>query len=154
MEVVLGLMLAGGAIYAYVAWQQKVARERAVAQAAGRALYLRHGGFPATCSWCKDTSVAHRLMVFERVDESWHPYDFRRNLAAVPDHAVEPLVSAMFYAPNPSWRRFCTEKCAREFLASEHVTAVDAFGPCAYCGSRFPLALVHCPNCAATRQGR
>jgi hypothetical protein len=149
--VVVGLLVLGALGYVFVTWQQKTARESAAA-AAGRLIHLRSGAFPATCSWCKNTSLGHKLLVFERADERWRPFDVRDGLAATPDHAVEQTVAAIFERPHPRWRRFCTEKCTRDFFAAEHVEQVAAFGPCAYCDTRFPMSIVHCPQCGAARR--
>lgn len=152
MTGIIVLLIIGGGIYGLVVWQQKSTRENATAAAAGRLMHLRDGQYPATCSWCKNTGVARKLMVFERVDESWRPFEVGTGLAAVPDPSLEDTVAAMFKQSHPGWRRFCTEKCAREFLAAEHVEVATAFGPCAYCSTRFPMLLVHCPQCAAPRK--
>lgn len=151
MGVIIILVLGGIGFYLYVTYQAKTQRESALAAAAGRVLHLRSAGFPATCTWCKNTSLGHKLMVFEKRDERWRPYDVRAGLAQVPDEAVEGAVEAMFKQAGPSWRRFCTEKCAREFFASEHIDAVEPFGPCGHCSALFPMSLVHCPNCGAVR---
>lgn len=153
MEAVIVLLVLGGAGYGIYVLNARASQASAAAAAAGRVLHLRGASFPATCSWCKNTGLAHKLIVFERVDERWTPFDVRAGLAAMPDDHVEPLTTAMFRQHHPRWRRFCTEKCTREFFAAEHVDAVTAFGACAYCSTRFPMTVVHCPNCAARRQG-
>lgn len=120
MEVAIALVVVGGAIAAIVAWQRKRAREAAAAHAAGRLLHLRSLGFPVACSWCKSTSIARKLMVFEKADDGWRPHDVATAVQSMPDSAVESATHAIFHAPSPTWRRFCTEKCVREFLAGEH----------------------------------
>lgn len=151
MEALIFVVLGGTGIYLCVAYQAKTQRDAALAATTGRLLHLRSAGFPATCTWCKNTSLGHKLMVFEQRGEGWRPYDVRAGLAQLPDAAVEDAVDAMFKQPSPRWRRFCTERCASESFASEHIDAVASFGPCGHCGARFPMALVHCPNCGAVR---
>jgi hypothetical protein len=152
MEVVAMLVIVGGLGYALVVWQQKASRAAAATAAAGRLIHLRSAAFPATCSWCKNTSLAHRLLVFEHTDERWRPFDVRDGLAATADHALEDTVAAIFERPGARWRRFCTEKCSRDFFAAAHVEAVAPFGACAHCDTRFPTTLVHCPHCGAPRR--
>jgi hypothetical protein len=152
MEVMVALILVGGLGVAYIAWHQKSAREEAIATVTGRLVHLRSAVYPATCSWCKNTSLAHKLIVFEHTDERWRPFDVRDGLAATPDHAVEQTVATIFEQPNPRWRRFCTEKCTRDFFATKQLDAMTAFGPCSYCDTRFPTTLVHCPQCGAARK--
>lgn len=152
MEAIVVFVAIGGLAYAYVAWQQKQSQATREAVTQGRLIHLRSAAFPATCSWCKSTGLAQRLLVFEYANDRWSPYDVRVGLATTPDQALEQSVFAIFERPNPRWRRFCTEKCTREFFAAEHIDAAIAFGPCAYCSTRFPMTLLNCPHCGAGRR--
>lgn len=153
MGVVVALLLLGGGIYAVVVWQKKSAGELAAAHVAGRLMHLRSTQFPSTCSWCKSTTLASKLLLFRKDETQWYALDPQEVLQAVADNNVERAVQVMFHQASPTWRRFCTEKCTREYFASENTQQVEAFGPCSYCGARFPMALLRCPNCAAMRKG-
>ena len=90
-------------------------------------------------------------MMFERRDGSWRAFDAMALLQQCRDSDVGNLV-ARLVSDQPQSRRFCTEKCAREFFAAEHFQAVEAFSSCDYCSSRSPVALARCPNCGAARR--
>lgn len=115
-----------------------------------RLRHLRSGEFPSSCSWCKNTALARKLIMFERGPESWQVADVMFRLERCRDDEVEELASTL-QRDLPRWRRICTEKCAKEFFAVEHVTAQEAFVSCEYCSARAPAALVRCLNCGAAR---
>jgi hypothetical protein len=117
---------------------------------AGRLQHRRSGDYPSSCSWCRNTALARKLFVFERVSGEWRSRDLIGRLKVCADAEVEMLAAALV-GEQPMWRRFCTERCTNEFLTAERVQAVEAFGGCDYCSVRFPMALVNCPNCGAAR---
>ena len=122
----------------------------ATARASARLRHLRDAGFPSTCSWCKTTTLARKLILFERSRDGWRASDVLARLATCPDDAVENLATVLT-ADQPRWRRICTERCARELLASEQVASVEPFISCEYCSTRSPAALSRCSNCGAAR---
>jgi len=132
--------------------RQSTQRTLQLASTAGvaRLRHLRSGEFPSSCSWCKNTALARKLIMFERSPESWQVADVMFRLESCPEDEVEEIASAL-QRDLPGWRRICTEKCAKEFFAVEHVTAQEAFVSCAYCSGRAPAALVRCPHCGAAR---
>ena len=153
MTTVLIVVLVLGVLSVAVLGQRRAAAHAAMAQQAGRDLHLRSLAFPAVCSWCKDTTLARKLIVYERAGHAWSPYDPQRGLLSASSTALEGAVHAIFQQTNPTWRRFCTERCVRAFFASEHVELTTTFAPCAYCSVRFPASVTACPNCAALRGG-
>ncbi len=115
-----------------------------------RLRHLRSGEFPSSCSWCKNTTLARKLIMLERSPESWRVADVMFRLERCRDDEVEELASALQHDLF-RWRRICTERCAKEFFAVEHVSAPEAFVSCEYCSARAPAALARCPNCGAAR---
>ena len=123
----------------------------AAARSVARVSHLRTGAFPSTCSWCKNTTLARKLLVFERTSAGWMARDVMSRLAFGPPAEVEEL-APMLTQDQPHWRRFCTERCTSEFLAAERVSAVEQFAPCEYCSTRFPVTIGRCNNCGAARR--
>lgn len=153
MDAVFTLIITAGVIAVLVTYsrhgvQGSLEAERGRAQ--GQLQHRRSGDYPSSCSWCKNTALARKLFVFERANGGWRACDVVDRLRACPDEQVTELADALV-ADGPRWRRFCTERCTKEFLAMEHVAAVDPFVGCDYCSVRFPLALIRCPNCGAAR---
>jgi hypothetical protein len=147
------LMFAGGG---WGAWWVVAGREAQQKQLAdtverGRLLHQRTGDYPAACTWCKSTTLARKLLVFRQAVDQWEPVDVVAQLRQCPDASV-PVLAATLSRDQPSWRRFCSERCTNEFLRGEHAVAAVAFGSCEYCSTRFPMAVVRCPNCNAARR--
>jgi len=151
MDAVLTLMITAGVIAGVVTYTRHAVQrgvEAARDRQQGQLQHRRSGDYPSSCSWCKNTALARKLLVFERIQGSWRARDVIEQLRACPDSEVAELAEALV-VDGSRWRRFCTERCTREFLAMEHVQAVDPFVGCDYCSVRFPLALIRCPNCGA-----
>lgn len=144
------LLIAGVVVYAKLR-SRKTTELQLTAQSIARISYLRSGEFPATCSWCKSTTLARKLLIFERTSTGWSACDIMERLSHSQPGDVEALAPAMVQ-DQPRWRRLCTEKCTREFLASEHAPPADTFGPCEYCSTRFPVSIMRCNNCGAARR--
>lgn len=151
MATFLAIALITGAIIGIVKVDQKSRLQRARTREAGRLQHRRSGEFPSSCSWCKNITLARKLIVFHRSGDGWDPSEVMARLATCQDTEVDILTSILV-TDQPSWRRFCTEKCAREFLAAEHITEMEAFGSCDHCSTRFPVSFVHCANCGAPRR--
>lgn len=146
--VVLTVIIAGWVLVAWANNRQQLML--AEAQATAHLRHLRDADFPSTCSWCKNTTLARKLILFERVRDGWKASDVIARLAICADDAVENL-STVLTGDQPRWRRICTERCARELLASEQVATVEPFVSCEYCSTRSPAALSRCSNCGAVR---
>lgn len=142
------MVLVAGGIVAFVKYQSKAQLQLAMR---GRVQHLRTGAYPASCSWCKNTTLAKKLITFERTDGHWKSADLMARIEGCPPAEVEGF-AALLTSEQPRWRRFCTEKCAKEFFVAEHVESVEAFTSCAYCSSQSPVALKRCPNCGAARK--
>jgi len=154
MDLVLTLLVMGGMVggaLLFIRWQTLSTSEASAARAAGQAAYQRSGDYPSSCSWCKNTALARKLFMFERTNGSWRSSDVSGRLQRCADTDVSALASALV-VDQPRWKRFCTEKCTREFFAAETNAKVEAFEACAYCSVRFPMALTRCPNCGAVRR--
>ncbi|MGN6106134.1 MAG: hypothetical protein ACTHU0_13585 [Kofleriaceae bacterium] len=133
-------------------WWQRQANERAAeARRQGQLLHLRSADFPCACSWCRNTTLARKLVVYERRDAHWRVHDIMAWLARAPEAEVAPRVHHVFRADHREWRRLCSEKCIREFLSAEREQAVEEFHTCAYCSIRSPRSLANCSNCGAPR---
>lgn len=150
MEALLGL-----AVIALLTWVVTKANKQrlqlpAGTQALGVQHHLRSGQYPSSCSWCKNTTLARKLFIFERRD-TWRAVDVMSLLASCPPPDVD-FLSQTLVADQPRWRRFCTERCAKEFLTAENVTLVEPFSSCDYCSCRIPSALSHCNHCGAPRK--
>ena len=145
--VVIALMIMGGVV-AFAKLQTKNAKELASSTEAGRIAHRRTGDYPSSCSWCKNTALARRLIVFERSAGPWRAHDVLAELRGCSDGAVDALATA-FVQDQARWRRFCSERCTMEFFAAERIDALEAFGSCEYCSCRYPTALATCPNCGA-----
>ncbi|MBX3160713.1 MAG: hypothetical protein KF773_32405 [Deltaproteobacteria bacterium] len=149
-SVVLALVVLAGLV-AFTKYRAKTNLQLAASREDGRLQHLRSGEYPTSCGWCKNTTLARKLITFERSEASWRSADLISKLAICPPAEVEAL-AAILQSDQPRWRRFCTEKCTKEFLVAEHVTTVEAFTACTYCSSRSPVAMMRCPNCGAARQ--
>ena len=117
----------------------------------GRLRHLRTGELASTCSWCKNTALARKLFMFERTPRGWRAADVMQRLQTCADAEVEAL-ARLLTADHPQWRRICTERCAGELSAFEHVEVEAVFASCAYCAVRAPASLHTCPNCGAPRK--
>ncbi|MCX5741604.1 MAG: hypothetical protein NT062_03790, partial [Proteobacteria bacterium] len=126
--------------------QRQLVEHRGVAQLR----HLRSGAYPSSCSWCKDTALARKLIVFERTSTSWAASDVLARLATCPDAEVG-ILAGVLTLDQPAWRRICTERCAKEFFVAEHVVTAEVFVSCTYCSVRTPATLLRCPNCGAMR---
>jgi hypothetical protein len=111
--------------------------------------HLRSGQSPSFCSWCKITTLARKLFVFERREGQWRAADVMARLTICPPDEVAGVASVLTH-DYPHWRRFCSEKCTREFLAVEHAPMQAPFSSCAYCAMRIPSELQRCNHCGAT----
>jgi len=155
MDAVWSLLFFGGVIAIIVRVRRAGARGReaaARARAQGHLLHRRGGEYPAACSWCKSTTLARKLFIFERVDGvAWHACDVIERLKTCADSDVDELSRALG-AEDPRWRRFCTERCANEFFGGERGAAAEIWVGCDYCSMRFPSGLERCSNCGAGRQ--
>ena len=125
MDVIVALLVLGGA--AWGIWWTLVGRDAQQKQLAdtvarGRLMHQRTGEYPATCTWCKCTTVARKLLIFQRGVDQWEPIDIVAQLSHCPDASV-PMLAATLSMDQPNWRRFCTERCTNEFLRSEHAIA-------------------------------
>lgn len=117
---------------------------------------LRSGGSPSHCSWCKTTTLARKLFVFEHhpsgagssAAEPWRSVDVMTMLRTCPPSDVAFWAAALTH-DQPRWRRLCSEKCTREWLASMPAQREPAFTACAYCGTRMPMELRTCNHCGA-----
>lgn len=151
MEALVVLVLVIAGVVAFTKYQAKSQLQLATSREGGRIQHLRTGEYPSSCSWCKNTALAKKLLVFERTDgSSWRSADLISRLQSCPPADVDGY-SALLVSDQAKWRRFCTEKCVKEFFVAEHVTTVEAFTSCDYCSSRSPVALMRCPNCGAAR---
>ena len=150
MEGFLTIVVLVGGIVAYYHFRTNSQHQLVAGHTSGRILHLRTGDYPASCSWCKNTTLAKKLLVFERENGNWKSADLIRQLEACPPPDVE-RVSSVFTTDQARWRKFCTEKCAKDFFVAEHVTTIEAFTACGYCSSRSPAALIRCPSCGAAR---
>jgi hypothetical protein len=156
MDVVVFLFLGGGAIWgglALVRFQVRQQQHVAATRIAGQLQHRRSGDYPSSCSWCKNTALAKKLFVFRRVDGAWKTEDVVARLQTCSDGDVQPMASVLL-TDMAAWRRFCSEKCARESFQSDRVENVEAFSSCEYCSVRFPTSLMRCPNCGAVRVER
>jgi hypothetical protein len=156
MDVVVLLFVGGGAVWGGLALVRLQARQQqqvASTRLAGLLQHRRTGDYPSSCSWCKNTVLARRLIVFRRSDGVWRADDVLARLQSCADADVN-AVSSMLVSDQPSFRRFCSERCSKEFFSAEHVAAVEAFAACEYCSVRSPVALIRCPNCGAARTTR
>jgi hypothetical protein len=149
MEVIVGMLMVGGLVMVAVKYQARGQLQLAATRDAGRLRHLRSGQFPSSCSWCKNTALARKLIMFERSATGWSAADVHARLQGCGDDEVEVIASALS-TDQPQWRRICSERCANELFASEHLTIKDAFATCEYCSTRAPLALLRCPNCGAS----
>lgn len=114
---------------------------------------LRSGGSPAHCSWCKTITLGRKLFVFERqppgaTADGWRPVDVMAMLRSCPPPDV-PFWAAALSHDQPRWRRLCSERCAREWIASEPGQREPSFVACAYCATRMPAELRSCHHCGA-----
>ena len=142
------MVLAASAIAIVIAWRRHE-RGRAsmpAALEAERLQYLRVAQFPATCSWCKCTAIGNQVLVFERHGANWRASDLMEQLTTCPDKNVDALASILT-SEHAAWRRFCAEKCVREFLAAAPISAPVAFVDCAGCGASYPASLGRCGSC-------
>jgi hypothetical protein len=151
MATFLVIALIAGAIIGIVKVNQKSRRQLAETREAGRLQHRRSGEFPSSCSWCKNTTLARKLIMFHRTGDRWASSEVMAKLATCPDTEVDALASILI-TDQSQWRRLCTEKCAREFLAAERVAEMESFGSCDYCSSRFPMSFERCINCGAPQR--
>lgn len=151
MEVIFVIVVVTGVVFAASKLQEKPRQLQLAARTVGRIRHLRTGEYPSSCSWCKSTTIARKLFMFERDAEGWRSADVMGELQRCADDQVEGY-AALLANDHPRWRRICTERCAKELSASEHVAIADKFVSCEYCSVRRPLALAHCPNCGAMRK--
>jgi hypothetical protein len=140
------------AVVAITRGQQRAQRQLAENRVVARLRHLRSGEYPSSCSWCKNTALARKLIIFERTRTSWAASDVIERLARCADAEVEQLAPALSL-DHPRWRRICTERCAKELFAAEHIATVEVFASCEYCSIRMPVALARCLNCGAMRRG-
>lgn len=115
--------------------------------------FLRSGGSTSHCSWCKTITLARKLFVFERqppgaAGPRWQPVDVMTMLRSCPPPDVAFWAAALG-EDQPRWRRLCSERCAREWLASEPGQREPSFVACAYCATRVPAELRNCHHCGA-----
>lgn len=150
MEALLGLAGFAFFVWAVARTGKRPLQLSAGAQELGHQQYLRSGEYPSSCSWCKNTALARKLFLFERRD-TWRAVDVMSLLSSCPPHDVAPLSQALA-ADQPRWRRFCTERCAKEFLTAEQVPMAEPFASCEYCSCRIPNALLRCNHCGAPRK--
>jgi hypothetical protein len=153
VAVVIVLVI-GAVIAALVAERRRRPVALPEARAAGTAAHLRSGEFPATCSWCRNTSLARRMTVFERADGEWRALDVEAAAANLADGAVGALYRRLFKAEVQDVRRVCSEACTRELLGSAGVSAeriAAELHRCAYCAAHFARARHRCPHCGAPR---
>ena len=151
MEVVVVLVLIAGAVIAVDRYTKQNQRHLPEARYAGRIRHLRTGEFPSSCSWCKNTALARKLFMFERTPSGWRASDVMLRLQTCHDTEVEST-ARILASDDPQWRRICTERCAKELSASEHVAIAESFCSCSYCSARAPASLIRCPNCGALRR--
>jgi hypothetical protein len=154
MDAALGLTVVVVVVVVFVKLNKL--QERSQVQAArdraqGELQHRRSGDYPSSCTWCKNTALARKLFVFERTAESWHAVNMIERLRTCTDAEVAGLARGLT-EDGARWRRFCTERCVKEFFAVENVAAVEPFVGCDYCSVRFPLALMKCPNCGAAKR--
>lgn len=150
MEVLVAMLLIGGVVFAVTRFNGQQQRQLTESTATGQVRHLRSGDYPSSCSWCKNTALARKLIMFERTPEGWRASDLAERLRTCVDAEVASLASGLV-SDQPRWRRICTERCAKEFFAAEHIDLKDAFATCEYCSVRSPSALLRCPNCGAHR---
>ena len=156
MDVVMVLFLGGGAVWGGVALLRFQARQQqqvASTRIAGLLQHRRGGDYPSSCSWCKNSALAKKLFVFRRTDGAWKTDDVITRLQTCRDDEVDAIASVLV-TDMATYRRFCSEKCARESFHSDRIEDVEAFGSCEYCSVRSPMSLIHCPNCGAVRVER
>jgi hypothetical protein len=148
LQVAAAVVLAASAAVVIVAWRRhERGREDLPAKLeAERLQRLRAAQFPSTCSWCKSTAIGNQQLVFERHGSNWRVSDLMAQLQTCPDANVDALASILT-SEQAAWRRFCAEKCVREFLAAAPISAPVAFVDCAGCGGSYPLSLGHCASC-------
>jgi hypothetical protein len=151
MVTLIVIVLVGFGVIGVTKLQERTRRDQAVTREQGRIQHRRTGEFPSSCSWCKNTALAKKLIIFDRSDGNWRASDLMTLLQNCPDTEVDKYADRMV-TDQPPWRRFCTEKCTKEFFAAEHFAAMEAFASCEYCSARSPVALMRCPNCGATRK--
>lgn len=156
MDVVMLLVLGGGAIWGgvvLVRFQARQQQQVASTRVAGLLQHRRSGDYPSSCSWCKNTALAKKLFVFRRTDGAWKSEDVIARLQTCKDDEVHAIAGALV-TDMATWRRFCSEKCTRESFQSDRIENVEAFGSCEYCSVRFPTSLIRCPHCGAVRVER
>jgi hypothetical protein len=146
------IALISGALIGVVKLNQRSRIRIAETRETGRLQHRRSGEFPSSCSWCKNITLARKMIMFHRAGERWVTSDVMARLATCQSPEVDAL-AAVLVTDQPAWRRLCTEKCSREFLAAEHVAEVESFGSCDYCAARFPASFARCINCGAPRRG-
>ena len=146
--MVAAVVLAASAVAIVVAWRRhELGRgRRPAAIEAERLRHLRAGQFPSACSWCKCTAIGNQLLVFERHGANWRASDLMEQLRTCPDGNVDALASILV-SDQAAWRRFCAEKCVRQFLAAAPISAPVAFLECTGCGASYPASLGRCGSC-------
>lgn len=152
MGEAFGVLAALAVIAGIVAVVKRSAHSDPVAREQGRLRHLRSAEFPATCSWCRNTTLARKLFVYERADGAWHVRDIAMSLQTVPDTNLDALVRLAFEDGPAPWKRLCSEKCVKEFLATERAEVLEEFRACDYCSVRFPSTVMRCTNCGAARK--
>jgi hypothetical protein len=150
MGAFVALVLLVGAAVLFARRQNKTQLELHDGRRIGRLLHRRSGEFSSSCSWCKNTALGRKLIMFERSSGTWSSADVMSTLSDCPDELVD-RTAAVLVDDQPDWRRFCSEKCANEFFVTEKVVLGESFGACAYCSVRFPERVLRCPNCGAGR---
>lgn len=128
--------------------QQQHARQLTIGE--GQLRHLRSGDYPASCSWCKSTTLARKLLVFARTPEGWESADLMTRLARCNDGEVPTLASTL-QGDHATWRRLCGEACVSQFFTHERTPLREPFVACSYCSTRAPATLLRCPNCGAAR---
>jgi hypothetical protein len=148
VQMAAAIVLAAATIAIVVAWRRHERGQDGLPARieAERLQHLRGAQFPSTCSWCKSVAIGNQVLVFERHGSNWRASDLMAQLHTCPDANVDALAS-LLTSEHAAWRRFCAEKCVREFLAAAPISAPVAFVDCAGCGTSYPASLGRCASC-------
>lgn len=155
MEALTVVLVVAGAV-ALAAWSKKRATISDESRQTAAVMHTLSGEYPAVCSWCRQTALARKMTLLEKVDGDWVLRDVDALVASTAPEQAAGYLQSVFSYDSPSFRRLCGEACARQFL--ERAVAapgrVEArFVRCEYCDSEFIRGRSRCPNCGASSAG-
>jgi hypothetical protein len=156
MEALIVLIVIAASIATVARWRRTSSESASNLVAEARRRHLVSGNYPSVCSWCKKTTLAHKMTILWLEDQRWDVLDMSSVAAAEPLEAAVARFALIFDQQPPSSRRICSEACLRAFLSGSGAAAErlrDRLGTCAYCETSYLLDRHHCPNCGASNAG-